>query len=164
MSWEGCGRSPCPQGASQGQVPVVGHLGLCPPITAASLCCSLREALVQCGKEHQQDRALPKYYISYLLAVLNNNLALRYLHQHLVALVATPSPILPGASVPSMLPRLPVPSLLSPSNSVSSLHSNTAYREIPTSLQAALDRMQKKATQLLLEELLLDLQVCWSST
>ncbi|NWU19498.1 EX3L1 protein, partial [Dyaphorophyia castanea] len=80
----------------------------------------LREALVQCGKEHQQDRAVPKYYLSYLLAVLNNNLAL--------------------------------------SNSVSSLHPDTACREIPASLQAALDRMQKKATQLLLEELLLDLQ------
>ncbi|XP_017596391.1 PREDICTED: exocyst complex component 3-like protein isoform X2 [Corvus brachyrhynchos] len=86
----------------------------------------LREALVQCGKEHQQDRAVPKYYISYLLAVLNNNLAL--------------------------------------SNSVSSLHSNTACREVPTSLQAALDRMQKKATQLLLEELLLDLQLLLAET
>ncbi|NXA73305.1 EX3L1 protein, partial [Thryothorus ludovicianus] len=80
----------------------------------------LREALAQCGKEHQQDRAVPKFYISHLLAVLNNNLAL--------------------------------------SNSVSSLHPDTACREVPTSLQAALDRMQKKATQLLLEELLLDLQ------
>ncbi|XP_009683671.1 exocyst complex component 3-like protein [Struthio camelus] len=36
----------------------------------------LREALVQCGKEHQRDRTIPKYYIPYLLAVLNNNLAL----------------------------------------------------------------------------------------
>uniref|UniRef100_A0A8C5NJ02 Exocyst complex component 3 like 1 n=1 Tax=Junco hyemalis TaxID=40217 RepID=A0A8C5NJ02_JUNHY len=81
----------------------------------------LREALVQCGKEHQQDRAVPKYYISHLLAVLNNNLAL--------------------------------------SNAVSSLHPDTASREVPGSLQAALDRMQKKATQLLLEELLLDLQL-----
>ncbi|XP_064526878.1 exocyst complex component 3-like protein [Pseudopipra pipra] len=80
----------------------------------------LREALVQCGKEHQQDRAMPKYYVSYLLAMLNNNLAL--------------------------------------SNSVSSLHPNTAHREVPASLRAALDRMQKKACQLLLEELLLDLQ------
>ncbi|NXK95241.1 EX3L1 protein, partial [Formicarius rufipectus] len=80
----------------------------------------LREALVQCGKEHQQDRTVPKYYIPYLLAVLNNNLAL--------------------------------------SNSVSSLHPNIAHREVPASLQAALDRMQKKACQLLLEELLLDLQ------
>ncbi|KAJ7398628.1 Exocyst complex component 3-like protein [Pitangus sulphuratus] len=80
----------------------------------------LREALVQCGKEHQQDRAVPKYYVSYLLAMLNNNLAL--------------------------------------SNSVSSLHPDTAHREVPASLQAALDRMQKKACQLLLEELLLDLQ------
>ncbi|NXU43269.1 EX3L1 protein, partial [Drymodes brunneopygia] len=80
----------------------------------------LREALVQCGKEHQQDRAVPKFYISHLLAVLNNNLAL--------------------------------------SDSVSSLHPDTACREVPASLQAALDRMQKKATQLLLEELLLDLQ------
>ncbi|NXU91485.1 EX3L1 protein, partial [Xiphorhynchus elegans] len=80
----------------------------------------LREALVQCGKEHQQDRTVPKYYVSYLLAMLNNNLAL--------------------------------------SNSVSSLHPNNAHREIPASLQAALDRMQKKACQLLLEELLLDLQ------
>ncbi|XP_027502344.1 exocyst complex component 3-like protein isoform X2 [Corapipo altera] len=80
----------------------------------------LREALVQCGKEHQQDRAVPKYYVSYLLAMLNNNLAL--------------------------------------SNSVSSLHPDTAHREVPASLRAALDRMQKKACQLLLEELLLDLQ------
>ncbi|NXF79814.1 EX3L1 protein, partial [Sclerurus mexicanus] len=80
----------------------------------------LREALVQCGKEHQQDRTVPKYYVSYLLAMLNNNLAL--------------------------------------SNSVSSLHPTNAHRDIPTSLQAALDRMQKKACQLLLEELLLDLQ------
>ncbi|NXN88963.1 EX3L1 protein, partial [Bombycilla garrulus] len=80
----------------------------------------LQEALVHCGKEHQQDRAVPKFYISHLLAVLNNNLAL--------------------------------------SNSVSSLHPDTACREVPASLQAALDRMQKKATQLLLEELLLDLQ------
>ncbi|XP_027762219.1 exocyst complex component 3-like protein isoform X2 [Empidonax traillii] len=80
----------------------------------------LREALVQCGKEHQQDRAVPKYYVSYLLAMLNNNLAL--------------------------------------SNSVSSLHPDAAHREVPASLRAALDRMQKKACQLLLEELLLDLQ------
>ncbi|NXW04825.1 EX3L1 protein, partial [Fregetta grallaria] len=80
----------------------------------------LREALVQCGKEHQKDRTIPKYYVSYLLAMLNNNLAL--------------------------------------SSSVSSLHPNTACREVPASLRAALDRMQKKACQLLLEELLLDLQ------
>ncbi|XP_071423854.1 exocyst complex component 3-like protein [Pithys albifrons albifrons] len=80
----------------------------------------LREALVQCGKEHQQDRTVPKYYVSYLLAMLNNNLAL--------------------------------------SNSVSSLHPNAAHREVPASLQSALDRMQKKACQLLLEEMLLDLQ------
>ncbi|PKU31152.1 exocyst complex component 3-like protein [Limosa lapponica baueri] len=38
--------------------------------------CRLREALVQCGKEHQKDRTVPKYYVSYLLAMLNNNLAL----------------------------------------------------------------------------------------
>ncbi|NWI27816.1 EX3L1 protein, partial [Sula dactylatra] len=80
----------------------------------------LREALVQCGKEHQKDRTVPKYYVSYLLAMLNNNLAL--------------------------------------SSSVSSLHPDTARREVPMSLQAALDRTQKKACQLLLEELLLDLQ------
>ncbi|NXV80252.1 EX3L1 protein, partial [Atlantisia rogersi] len=80
----------------------------------------LREALVQCGKEHQKDRTTPKYYVSYLLAMLNNNLAL--------------------------------------SSAVSSLHPDTASREVPTSLRAALDRMQKKACQLLLEELLLDLQ------
>lgn len=53
----------------------------------------------------------------------------------------------------------PLPSSLSPSSSVSSLHPDTAHREVPTSLRAALDRMQKKACQLLLEELLLDLQV-----
>ncbi|KAM6195390.1 exocyst complex component 3-like protein [Sarcoramphus papa] len=80
----------------------------------------LREALVQCGKEHQKDRTVPKYYVSYLLAMLNNNLAL--------------------------------------SSSVSSLHPDTARREVPASLRAALDRTQKKACQLLLEELLLDLQ------
>ncbi|XP_071613334.1 exocyst complex component 3-like protein isoform X3 [Heliangelus exortis] len=80
----------------------------------------LREALVHCGKEHQKDRAVPKHYISYLLAMLNNNLAL--------------------------------------SSSVSSLHPDTACREVPVSLQAALDRTQKKACQLLLEEMLLDLQ------
>ncbi|KAF1464507.1 Exocyst complex component 3-like protein, partial [Pygoscelis antarcticus] len=80
----------------------------------------LREALVQCGKEHQKDRTVPKYYVSYLLAMLNNNLAL--------------------------------------GSSVSSLHPDTAHREVPTSLRAALDRTQKKACQLLLEELLLDLQ------
>ncbi|KFO71383.1 Exocyst complex component 3-like, partial [Cuculus canorus] len=80
----------------------------------------LREALVQCGKEHQKDRSVPKYYVSYLLATLNNNLAL--------------------------------------SSAVSSLLPDTARREVPTSLQAALDRTQKKACQLLLEELLLDLQ------
>lgn len=57
-----------------------------------------------------------------------------------------------------------MPFLFSPSNSVSSLHPDTACREVPASLQVALDRIQKKATQLLLEELLLDLQVCWSST
>ncbi|XP_042653745.1 exocyst complex component 3-like protein isoform X2 [Tyto alba] len=81
----------------------------------------LREALVQCGKEHQKDRAIPKYYVSYLLAMLNNNLAL--------------------------------------SSSVSSLHPNAAHGEVPASLRAALDRTQKKACQLLLEELLLDLQL-----
>ncbi|XP_071613333.1 exocyst complex component 3-like protein isoform X2 [Heliangelus exortis] len=98
-------------GAAQLQVLVPG----CP-----WLCCSLREALVHCGKEHQKDRAVPKHYISYLLAMLNNNLAL--------------------------------------SSSVSSLHPDTACREVPVSLQAALDRTQKKACQLLLEEMLLDLQ------
>ncbi|XP_054026248.1 exocyst complex component 3-like protein [Dryobates pubescens] len=80
----------------------------------------LREALVQCGKEHQRDRSVPRFYVSYLLATLNNNLAL--------------------------------------SSSASSLHPNAACREVPASLQAALDRTQKKACQLLLEELLLDLQ------
>ncbi|KFV04975.1 Exocyst complex component 3-like, partial [Pterocles gutturalis] len=80
----------------------------------------LREALVQCGKEHQKDRTRPKHYVSYLLATLNNNLAL--------------------------------------GSSVSSLHPDAARREVPTSLRAALDRTQKKACQLLLEELLLDLQ------
>ncbi|NWI22064.1 EX3L1 protein, partial [Crypturellus soui] len=75
----------------------------------------LREALVRCGKEHQKDRTVPKYYVPYLLATLNNNLAL--------------------------------------SSSVSSLHPDTAHREVPASLQAALDRTEKKACQLLLEEL-----------
>uniref|UniRef100_A0A8C3CLP6 Exocyst complex component 3-like protein n=1 Tax=Cairina moschata TaxID=8855 RepID=A0A8C3CLP6_CAIMO len=80
----------------------------------------LREALVQRGKEHQQDRTIPKHYVPYLLAMLNNVLAL--------------------------------------SSSVPSLHPNSACREVPASLWAALDRTQKKACQLLLEELLLDLQ------
>ncbi|NWY07488.1 EX3L1 protein, partial [Nothoprocta ornata] len=80
----------------------------------------LREALVQCGKEHQKERAVPTHYVPYLLATLNNSLAL--------------------------------------SSSVSSLHPDTAPREVPASLQAALDRTQRKACQLLLEELLLDLQ------
>ncbi|XP_006028171.1 exocyst complex component 3-like protein isoform X1 [Alligator sinensis] len=84
----------------------------------------LREALVEYGKEHQRDRAKPKYYVPYLLAVLNNNMVL--------------------------------------SSSICSLHPNgdllSEPREIPTSLKAALDRTQKKACQLLLEELLVDLQ------
>ncbi|NXU51927.1 EX3L1 protein, partial [Turnix velox] len=80
----------------------------------------LREALVQCGKEHQKDRTLPKHYVSYLLATLNNILTL--------------------------------------SSSISSLHPDNTHREVPASLRAALDRTEKKATQLLLEELLLDLQ------
>ncbi|XP_047911405.2 exocyst complex component 3-like protein [Anser cygnoides] len=80
----------------------------------------LREALVQYGKEHQKDPTMPKYYVPYLLAMLNNNLAL--------------------------------------SSFVPTLHPDSACREVPVSLQAALDRMQKKACQLLLEELLLDLQ------
>lgn len=80
----------------------------------------LREVLVQCGKEHQKDRTVPKHYVPYLLAMLNNNLAL--------------------------------------SSSIPSLHPNAACREVPASLRAALDKIQKKACQLLLEELLLDLQ------
>ncbi|CAM4541538.1 unnamed protein product [Lepidochelys kempii] len=84
----------------------------------------LREALGECGKEHQKDRARPKHYISYLLAVLNNNMAL--------------------------------------SSSISTLHPGSASlakpTEIPSSLKTALDRTQKKACRLLLEELLLDLQ------
>lgn len=67
-----------PPRASQLQVFVARHLRLCPPFVFDSLCCSLREALVQCGKEHQKDRTIPKYYVAYLLAMLNNNLALRY--------------------------------------------------------------------------------------
>uniref|UniRef100_A0A8V0ZU37 Exocyst complex component 3 like 1 n=1 Tax=Gallus gallus TaxID=9031 RepID=A0A8V0ZU37_CHICK len=81
----------------------------------------LREVLVQCGKEHQKDRTVPKHYVPYLLAMLNNNLAL--------------------------------------SSSIPSLHPNAACREVPASLRAALDKIQKKACQLLLEELLLDLQL-----
>uniref|UniRef100_A0A8C5X4Y0 Exocyst complex component 3 like 1 n=1 Tax=Malurus cyaneus samueli TaxID=2593467 RepID=A0A8C5X4Y0_9PASS len=46
-------------------------------------------SLVQYGQEHQQDRAVPKYYISYLLAVLNNNLALRAQTQ----LLCSPQPL-----------------------------------------------------------------------
>ncbi|TFJ99801.1 Exocyst complex component 3-like protein [Platysternon megacephalum] len=74
----------------------------------------LREALGECRKEHQKDRSTPKHYISYLLALLNNNMALS-------ASLAKPA-------------------------------------EIPSSLKTALDRTQKKACRLLLEELLLDLQ------
>ncbi|XP_038224422.1 exocyst complex component 3-like protein isoform X2 [Dermochelys coriacea] len=84
----------------------------------------LREALGECRKEHQKDRATPKHYISYLLAVLNNSMAL--------------------------------------SSSISTLHPGSASlakpAEIPSSLKTALDRTQKKACWLLLEELLLDLQ------
>lgn len=65
-------------------------------------------------------------------------------------------PALPGLTVPSLLS-------LSPSSSIPSLHPNAACREVPASLQVALDKMQKKACQLLLEELLLDLQVCLST-
>lgn len=77
------------------------------------------------------------------------------MHQHLVG----SNPTTPCGAT---LPGLPVSSLLlslSPSSSVSSLHPDTARREVPASLRAALDRTQKKACQLLLEELLLDLQV-----
>lgn len=69
-------------------------------------------------------------------------------------------PALPGLTVPCLL-------YLSPSSSIPSLHPNAACREVPASLcrevpaslRAALDKIQKKACQLLLEELLLDLQV-----
>lgn len=90
------------------------------------------------------------------------------IHQHLIALVTTPPPTrkphLPhppvGPTSPLNFPGYWSPPLpLSPSSSVSSLHSDTACREVPASLQAALDRTQKKTCQLLLEELLLDLQV-----
>lgn len=73
-SWEGggCPRAPkiipAPDPCGEGCGAV--------PVAADSLCCRLREALVRCGKERQKDRAVPKYYISYLLATLNNNLAL----------------------------------------------------------------------------------------
>ncbi|XP_067406284.1 exocyst complex component 3-like protein [Emydura macquarii macquarii] len=84
----------------------------------------LREALGQCGKEHEKDRATPKHYVAYLLAVLNNNMAL--------------------------------------SSSISTLHPGSASLaeppEIPPTLKTALDRTQKKACRLLLEELLADLQ------
>jgi len=67
----------CPQELRQH--PSSRHLWqrLCLPVTAHWLCCSLREVLVQCGKEHQKDRTVPKHYVPYLLAMLNNNLALR---------------------------------------------------------------------------------------
>lgn len=90
------------------------------------------------------------------------------IHQHLIALVTTPPPTrnphLPHPPVgPTSTLSFPgywsPPLPLSPSSSVSSLHSDTACREVPASLQAALDRTQKKTCQLLLEELLLDLQV-----
>lgn len=62
----------CPRAPRSTPAPGAGASAL-----PALLPCSLREALVQCGKEHQRDRAVPRFYSSYLLAVLNNNLALR---------------------------------------------------------------------------------------
>uniref|UniRef100_A0A8C8VMI6 Exocyst complex component 3 like 1 n=1 Tax=Pelusios castaneus TaxID=367368 RepID=A0A8C8VMI6_9SAUR len=51
-----------------------GQSPLCQPSRSYVLHPRLREALGECGKEHQKDRATPKHYISYLLAVLNNNM------------------------------------------------------------------------------------------
>lgn len=153
-------------GASQGQLPVVAAWGsACPsrlPLPRCVAACGKRWC--SAGRSTSRTGPFPSTTSPTCWPCSTTTWLSGNLHQHLVALVATPTPILPGASVPAMLPRLPVPSLLSPSNSVSSLHPDTACREVPGSLQAALDRMQKKATQLLLEELLLDLQVCWSST
>ncbi|XP_075796655.1 exocyst complex component 3-like protein isoform X2 [Pelodiscus sinensis] len=84
----------------------------------------LREALGECGKEHQRDPARPQHYVSYLLAVLNNTLAL-------------------SSSIPTLHPGGASPA--EPAG-------------IPPSLTAALDRTQKKACRLLLEELLAELQ------
>lgn len=60
-----------------GALQLQGRSPLCQPSRSHVLCPRLREALGECGKEHQKDRARPKHYISYLLAVLNNNMALR---------------------------------------------------------------------------------------
>uniref|UniRef100_A0A8B9SSL2 Exocyst complex component 3 like 1 n=1 Tax=Anas platyrhynchos TaxID=8839 RepID=A0A8B9SSL2_ANAPL len=71
---------------------------------------------------------------------------------HLQGTTSSPSPLyIPGYPSP--------PFSLSSSSSVPTLHPNSSCREVPASLRAALDRTQKKACQLLLEELLLDLQV-----
>ncbi|EMP26871.1 Exocyst complex component 3-like protein [Chelonia mydas] len=121
----------------------------------------LREALGECGKEHQKDRARPKHYISYLLAVLNNNMALR-LREALgeCGKEHQKDRARPKHYISYLLAVLNNNMALS--SSISTLHPGSASlakpAEIPSSLKTALDRTQKKACRLLLEELLLDLQ------
>ncbi|XP_066493368.1 exocyst complex component 3-like protein isoform X2 [Tiliqua scincoides] len=85
---------------------------------------SLCEDLVEFGKEHQQEPAASKCYAPYLLATLNNCLALSTSLSTLCEDGASPS---------------------EPS-------------QVPPSLNAALEKAQKKACRLLLEEMLTDLQ------
>lgn len=163
MSWEGCGRSTCPQEHPRARWLWWDTGGSACPSRLPLCVAACGSPWYSVGRSTSRTGPFPSTTSPTCWPCSTTTWLSGNLHQHLVALV-TPTPILPGASVPTMLPRLPEPSLLSPSNSVSSLHPDSACREVPASLQAALDRIQKKATQLLLEELLLDLQVCWSST
>ncbi|XP_029464623.1 exocyst complex component 3-like protein isoform X2 [Rhinatrema bivittatum] len=89
-----------------------------------SFLCRLRNALVEYGKEHLKDRSVPKYYVPYLLAAINNCIVL--------------------------------------SSSISCLKQErtniSPFEKSLPSLHAALDKTQKKACRLLMDELLLDLQ------
>nr|XP_020666639.1 exocyst complex component 3-like protein [Pogona vitticeps] len=85
---------------------------------------SLYELLVEFGKEHQKEKAASEHYTSYVLATLNNCLAL--------------------------------------STSISVLYTNGTSSleptEVPPSLNVTLEKAQKKAVRLLLEEVLKELQ------
>nr|XP_033798289.1 exocyst complex component 3-like protein isoform X2 [Geotrypetes seraphini] len=89
-----------------------------------SFFCRLRETLVEYGKEHLKIRSVPKFYVPYLLATINNCIAL-------------------SSSI----------SCLKQERSVSS-----PFEKPLPSLQATLDKTQKKACRLLMDELLLDMQ------
>ncbi|XP_030059605.1 exocyst complex component 3-like protein [Microcaecilia unicolor] len=86
--------------------------------------CRLRETLVEYGKEHLRNRSVPKFYIPYLLATINNCIALSSSISYLKQERAVSSP----------------------------------FEKLLPSLHAALDKTQKKACRLLIDELLLELQ------